>query len=134
VAKERKSQQPSSPTSQLPEKTRVTAYLDPVGSAVFSSLCDLWGKNAGDGLTMMVWAAFNGLESGQREAVAGMVRAKTGLSRLPSGPKTQKTVEGGQQGSGGATGSDMLANRLADIQTRAVDAPIGDALASLYGN
>lgn len=92
VAKDRKSQLPNVPTSQQPEKTRVTAYLDPVGSAVFSSLCDLWGKNSGDGLTMMVWAAFNGLESGQREAVAGMVRAKTGLSRLPSGPKTAKSV------------------------------------------
>ena len=134
MAKERKTQQSNSPTSQLPEKTRVTAYLDPVCSSVFSSLCDLWGKNAGDGLTTMVWAAFNGLESGQREAVAGMVRAKTGLSRLPSGPKTQKTVEVDQKGSSPPTGSDMLANRLSDIQSRTVDQPIGDALASLYGN
>ena len=56
----------------------------------------------------MVWAAFNSLEAGQREAVGAMVRAKTGLSRLPNGTKTQKAATSCEQGSGSATTSGVV--------------------------
>lgn len=150
------------PTSQHPEKTRVTAYLSAVESALFSSLCNLFDVNAGDGLATMVWTTYNALESGQREAVGAMARAKTGLSRLPSGPKVTKSapvdaVQGGSATSATtapataepavatsqpapaipssppATGSDKLADRLTAVMNKAVDAPISTALAEIYG-
>ena len=118
MAKERKAQQPNVPTSQHPEKTRVTGYLNSVESALFSSICNLFGVNAGDGLATMVWTTFNSLEKGQREAVGAMARAKTGLSRLPSGPKLVESsaTEAGQGGSPGLPATEPALATLASVQ------------------
>ena len=146
MAKDRKAQQPNGPTSQQPEKTRVTAYLPTIEAAIFSSICDLLSKNSGDGLSVMVWTTFNSLENGQREAVAAMARAKTGVTRLPTGPKTAKSAvdaqQGGSQQGGAATASaspvaaalaasaPMLPGSL-EARTAAISARYAEAVAPL---
>ena len=104
---------------------------------VFQHLSTSRSKDLGELVQGFLEREFATLPRAESEAIRTLVRLATGKTLRLSGACGPAVVESvppdlGQGSS--ATGSDMLANRLADIQTRAVDAPIGDALASLYGN
>ena len=95
-------------------------------------------EGAGSVVVKALVALADSLPRRQNEGVEAMMRVHgASLARLRKacGPITAESVPVAEgQGTSATTGSDVLAGRLADIQSRTVDQPIGDALASLYGN
>jgi hypothetical protein len=120
------------PTVVTPEKQRVTGYLDPISHACFMAMCDLWSATSGDGIERLVWSAFNALEAREKEAVATMVRVKTGRSCRPMTPKTSKsTVEPSEgQATSEMDGAELRTNRITSISNRLTNA-IDESIASL---
>lgn len=119
------------PTVVTPEKQRVTGYLDPISHACFTAMCDLWSATSGDGIERLVWSAFNALETREKEAVATMVRVKTGKSCRPVTPKTSKSTVDMSEGEsiGEVDGAISRTNRITNIQSRllnAVDSVVDD--------
>ena len=112
------------PTVVTPEKQRVTGYLDPISHACFMAMCDLWSATSGDGIERLVWSAFNALEAREKEAVATMVRVKTGKSCRPVTPKTSKSTVDMSEGEsiGEVDGAISRTNRITNIQSRFVNA------------
>ena len=117
---------------------RLGARLDIDTAALLELLAFATNENTGHVIQMALLALFDALPKGQRETISrAMPLRQASLARLRKscGPAVAESApEPAGQGSGATTGSDMLAGRLADIQSRTVDQPIGDALASLYGN
>ena len=105
---------------------------------VFQHLSTSRSKDLGELVQGFLEREFASLPRAESEAIRTLVRLATGKTLRLSGSVgpavAESAPEPAGQGSGATTGSDMLAGRLADIQSRTVDQPIGDALASLYGN
>jgi hypothetical protein len=120
--------QPSEPTQRL------GLTLDAQTHMLINAMATLRGCPPAELITDSIWQTVGGWQARERDSVLSIVRARFGRLKRSCGPAVAESVPASEEGRGTPTGSDMLANRLADIQTRAVDAPIGDALASLYGN
>lgn len=88
------------------------------------AMCDLWSATSGDGIERLVWSAFNALEAREKEAVATMVRVKTGKSCRPVTPKTSKSTVDMSEGEsiGEVDGAISRTNRITNIQSRFVNA------------
>jgi len=106
-------------------------------SAILGALEYTLRSGTGDVVVRALVSLVDSLPRKQAEAVEAMVRIHgASLSRLRKscGATVAESVPANEEGRGTPTGSDMLANRLSAIQDRTVDAPISDALTSLYGN
>ena len=117
---------------------RLGARMDIDTAALMELLAFATNENSGRVIQMALLALFDALPKGQRETISrAMPLRQASLARLRKacGPTVAESVPVIEEGRGSTpTGSDVLAGRLADIQSRTVDQPIGDALASLYGN
>lgn len=139
-----KDKKPKAPTD---EKQRVTGYVGTVEISAFSALCDLWSLSAGDALEKMIWIAVDSLEAKQREAVATMVRVKTGKQCRSYARPVGKIALGDGEGQGLppdpmhapaiAVNTASPENRIAQfaaIHKKAVGDPTDSAIAVTYGN
>lgn len=118
------------------EGQKLGCRLSSDASALLGALEYTLRGSTGDVTTRAYVALVDSLPRRQADGVEAMMKVHgASLNRLRKacGATVQETAPDAGAGQGASTGSDMLAERLANVMDKAVDQPISAALASIYG-
>lgn len=120
--------------TQSDSRGRLTVHLDVEWLKAVDLMAITRQSNLSDFILGLIQNHLATMPRSESEPIRSLVKIATGRSlRLERSSGQSGSVEATAD-PGQGIGSDKLADRLADIQSRAVDAPISGALASLYGN
>jgi len=129
-----KPQSDKSPKTQSDSRGRLTVHLDTEWIKCVDLMATTRQSNLSDFILGLIQNHLATMPRSESEPIRSLVKIATGKALRLDRSSGQSAPEQAQVDSGQGMGSDKLADRLADIQSRAVDAPISGALASLYGN
>jgi hypothetical protein len=129
------------PTDNVAAKVKTSIWLDSEYAVALNQLAALKQLTLSDTVKAVLIESLTRLPRRECDLVRGMVSSITGRTLRLSGSsggagvdpvesQPEATVGQGQS----VTGSEKLASRISDIQSRSVDAPISDALSQIYGN
>ena len=120
--------------TQSDSRGRLTVHLDTEWIKCVDLMAITRQSNLSDFILGLIQNHLATMPRSESEPIRSLVKIATGKALRLDRSSGQSAPEQAQVDSGQGSGSDKLADRLADIQSRAVDAPISGALASLYGN